>query len=328
MKDLAEVFRNLKGKEVLLLAHKNADPDSFCSSLSLFKGLKEIGIETRIGAVESVGSLSKTILEKSGADLEIDPELDSDAVVLLDVSSEGPLGDYFEKLNSSDIYKIIIDHHPSPEEPLEADKKFIDTSSNSTVELVFDLLKELDVNLNEELAFAIIYAMVAETRHLRYAKLKNFKILAELLEKYDINFSDVLSALNTPLDISERIARLKAVKRVKFKKVSGYIIARSKVGSFEASAARALRRAGADVAVVLSEKKDEVRLSLRATSKFSNETGIDFGKGPIQKIGKILGGSGGGHPTAAGANGVKKGKEREVFNYIVDLVKERTASNS
>ncbi len=324
LKELADSLKEFREKEVILLSHKNADPDSFCSALVLYKLLKKIGIKTRLASIESVSALSMNILEGEDIEVEIDPELDSDALILLDVSSEGPLGNFHEEIKKSDIFKIIIDHHPKSGKPVKADKKLIVQSASSTVELVYDLLKELNINLDRRSAFELLYGMIAETAHLRYAKLKNFKMLSELMEKFNIELPEILNVLNTPLDISERIARIKAMQRVEFKRIKDFIIARSKIGSFEASSARALIRAGADVAVVTSTKKNGTRVSTRASSSFYNKTNIDLGKGPIQEIGRIIGGSGSGHPTAAGANGPETGKEEEIFNYLINYVEKKT----
>lgn len=323
-KELADSLKGFKGKEVILLSHKNADPDSFCSALVLYKLLKKIGIQTRLAAVESVSALSKNILEED-VNLEINPSLDSEALILLDVSSRGPLGNFYKEIRESDIYKIIIDHHPKSGKPVKADKNLILEDASSTVELVYGLLKELDIELDRKTAFELLYGMVAETAHLRYAKLNNFKMLSELMEQFNIELPEILNTLNTPLDISERIARIKALKRVNYKRIGDFIVAQSTIGSFEASSARALIRAGADVALVTSKKKNETRVSMRASSTFYKKTNIDLGKEVIQGIAKIIGGSGSGHPTAAGANGPETGKENEMLKYLVKEVKSKTS---
>ncbi len=323
MKKLAEVLREFKGKEALLLAHKNADPDSICSALALYKELKKIGINTRIGAVESVSLLSKKILEKTNTTVDIDPAIDSDLIIFLDMSSIGQLGDFYKEVERSDAYKIVIDHHAIQDDNFKVDLSYIDENAATAVELVYDLLEELKIKISDETAFTILFGMIAETAHLRYAKQKNFRIIAELLEKHKICFSELLRFLETPLDISERIARLKAFKRARIHRVSNYLVVVSEIGSFEASSARAFISAGADVAAVISKRKNEIRVSLRASASFYNETGIDLGKDLIPEIAKIIKGTGSGHPTAAGANGQADISEEKIEELITKFVKKR-----
>ena len=323
MKKLVEVLKKFKGKEALLLAHKNADPDSICSALALYKELEKIGIRTRIGAVESVSSLSKKILEKTKTTVEINPTLDTDLIILLDMSSSGQLGEFYKEIKKSSVYKIVIDHHAIQEDNFKVNLSYIDENAATAVELVYDLLRELKVKISDETAFAILFGTVAETAHLRYAKQKNFKIIADLLEKHNICFSELLRFLETPLDISERIARLKAFQRAKVHRISNYLVAISEIGSFEASSARAFISAGADVAAVISKRKKEIRVSLRASTSFYRETKIDLGKDLIPEVAKIIKGTGSGHPTAAGANGSAVESAEKIKEFVIKFIRGR-----
>jgi len=223
---------------------------------------------------------------------------------------------------------MIIDHHTVHDYTLKADFSFIDEESSSTVELVYDLLKELKVKIDEKIAKSVLLGTVAETAHLQYASLKNFQILSELMEKFSIDYQWILATLETPLDVSERIARLKASQRVQFDRIGNFLIATSKIASFEASAARALIRAGADLVGVAAEKENEVRISLRSTQNFYEKTKIDLGKELIPKVAAIIGGTGSGHPTAAGANGKLVKKADEALKYILQYTKTKLNTNT
>jgi len=228
MKNIAETLKQFKGKSILLLGHKNADPDSVCSIVALSLGLKQLGFKVRGGVIESASKISRKILDSIGADVEIDPDLNVDLIVMLDMSTEGQLSSFAGKVFSSSAKKMIIDHHTIHDYSLKADFKFIDENASSTVELVYDLLKELKVQIDEKIAKAILLGTVAETAHLQYARLKNFEILSELMKKFNIDYRWVLATLETPLDTSERIARLKASQRVKFEKIGEFLFNQSR----------------------------------------------------------------------------------------------------
>ncbi|MFX1264814.1 MAG: DHHA1 domain-containing protein, partial [Promethearchaeota archaeon] len=107
-------------------------------------------------------------------------------------------------------------------------------------------------------------------------------------------------------DRSERIARLKAAGRLNVHTFDDWIIATTKVKAFEASACRGLIDLGADVAIVGGVTANgEVRLSSRSTRDFSTMTGVNLGTDVMEPLGELIGGEGGGHANAAGANGTR-----------------------
>ncbi len=325
MKKAADFLKKFKGKKILLLGHKNADPDSVCSVIALSEGLKQIGINSRTGVIESASKIAQKILDELNEQVEINPKLDVDLVVLLDMSTEGQLSDFYKNVINSEAKKMILDHHAVHDYTIKADFSFIDEKVSSTTALVYDLLKELKIKPDEKIAKTILLGMVAETAHLQYASIKDFQIISELMSKFNLDYRWIVSVLETPLDISERIARLKAAQRVKFEQIGKFLIARSEISSFEASAARLLIRAGADAAIVIAKKEKEIRVSTRSTQKFYEKTKIDLSKDAISGIARIIGGTGSGHPTAAGANGKLPNKSEEAFRHFFGFLKEKLA---
>src|SRR3989344_9655213 len=165
MKKAAEFLKQFKGKNVLLLGHKNADPDSVSSVIALSYGLKELGIKTRCGVIEGASKLAQKILDELNESVEIDPELNVDLIVLLDMSTEGQMSDFYKKIISSKTKKMIIDHHAIHDYTMKADFSFIDEKATSTAGLVYDLLKELKVEITSDIAKTILLGIVAETAH-------------------------------------------------------------------------------------------------------------------------------------------------------------------
>jgi hypothetical protein len=106
-----------------------------------------------------------------------------------------------------------------------------------------------------------------------------------------------------PIDLSERLARLKAVGRAKIHRIGEWVVAMSEISAFQASAARALLDVGADVAIVGGVKDGELRISLRSTQVFFEKTGLHLGRDIAAAIGSEIEGAGGGHGMSAGVNG-------------------------
>jgi len=117
------------------------------------------------------------------------------------------------------------------------------------------------------------------------------------------------------------MARLKAAQRMQLHDIGGWTVATSNVGSFQASAARALLGLGADVAVVAGRDKRRLRASMRATERFYRETSIHLGRDIALPLGEEFGGAGSGHPTAAGVNG--EGTLRAMLVRAVELIMDK-----
>ncbi len=182
--------------------------------------------------------------------------------------------------------------------------------------MIFKILKELHCEINKEIAKILGAGIVADTAHLRLANLEEFKILIELL-KTGINFGEILSLITTMPDTSEKIACLKAAKRIKTYKIGDILVVFSVVGSYEAAVARNLVKVGADIAVVATPKENELRISSRGKEKILAH-GIDLSE-IFKEVGNIIDGSGGGHNLAGSANGKKKDLDA-VFGFILKEV--------
>jgi nanoRNase/pAp phosphatase (c-di-AMP/oligoRNAs hydrolase) len=321
MEKILEVLKGSKGKSVLILTHHNADPDAIGSAIALSEAFGQFGATARIGTVESVSTLSRKILDAVGKDVEIDPKLDSDILFLVDTSSPGQLSYFGEKVLESKSEKIILDHHSVQKDlAIKADHSFINPDACSSAEIVFELLKKGKIELSKDTAFPLLLGMITDTAHLRYASSETFKTIAEILEKYDFSYEKALDLLSTTPDISESIARLKAAQRLEMTRVGDFLVATSQIRSFEASAARAFIRLGADIAIVVAERENEVRISMRSKTAFAQKTGIHLGNDLAPELAKIIEGTGSGHVTAAGVNGKNGKRIKEALKYVVDYV--------
>ena len=186
--------------------------------------------------------------------------------------------------------------------------------------MIYKLLKQLSCEITPEIASLILAGIVADTAHLRIAEIEEFKTITELLKK-DIKYSDVLHSIETPREISERIASLKAGSRIKLYNIGNILVVFSRIASHEAAACRALLRLGADIAIVAAEKKDELRISSRAKNDIL-QYNIDLSD-IFKEVGNIIEGTGGGHNLAGSANGINKRAANPAFKYILKQLSEK-----
>jgi hypothetical protein len=104
-----------------------------------------------------------------------------------------------------------------------------------------------------------------------------------------------------------------------------WLIALSHVSAYQASAARALIRLGAHMAVVVGKRGDKLQVSLRACRDFYEKTGIHLGRDVARPLGAYLHGMGGGHSTSAGANGA--GEVNLALKRCVRILREKFKRN-
>jgi len=322
-KGLSDFILSLKPSKCIILCHHNADPDAIGSAyaLSYLFNVLFPSMDVHIVAPEGISLLSSKLLSRLPS-IDIYSDFDwADLAVMVDTCSFVQLGSISDKMADLDIPLIVIDHHlPSEEVKCKASLLIVNDNASSTAEIVFSIFEELKVDVNRDVAFALLVGLLYDSRRFIFASSNSFRMAAYLLD-CGVDYGDVLNVLSTQMDVSERIARLKAAQRLKILRIKDWIIALSHVSSFEASAARALIDLGADLALVVGGEKELVRLSARSTKRFYEETGLHLGRDLMEPLGKLIHGGGGGHATAAGANGV--GDVDYVLKICVKMLREK-----
>lgn len=329
---IAEITRVLDESNahfVVLLCHHNADPDAICSAYALAGLLKRLrpNTEFEIGAAQGISRLSKHILDYLPIAVKMQPSVEkADVIMLLDTNTIQQLDNLAEKVQISRAPLIVIDHHAAhPETERQAKLCLTNEEASSTCEIIYSLFKETGVKANENEAKALFLGITFDTRHFILANSSTLKTVAELID-VGVNAQQALAMLSLPMDFSERVARLKACRRVKLFKIGNWIIAFSHVSAYQASAARSMIEMGAHVAAVAGQKNENIEISLRCAREFYEETGIHLGKDIAKPLGEYLHGMGGGHSTAAGVNGV--GDVETGLKRCLRLLKERLANHN
>ena len=327
--EITRVLDESNARFIVLLCHHNADPDAICSAYALASLLKRLrpNAEFEIGAAQGISRLSKHILDYLSIVVNMQPNVEkADAIVLLDTNTIQQLDNLAEKVQSSRAPLIVIDHHVAhPETQRQAKLCITNEESSSTCEIIYGLFKETGITANVNEAKALFLGITFDTRHFILANSSTLKTVAELID-VGVNAQQALGMLSLPMDFSERVARLKACRRVKLFKIGNWIIAFSHVSAYQASAARSMIEIGAHVAAVAGQKNENIEISLRCTREFYEKTGIHLGKDIAKPLGEYLHGMGGGHSTAAGVNGV--GDVETGLQRCLRLLKERLANHN
>jgi len=325
-KDILHVLEDTKASFVLLLCHRSADADAICSAYALQGLLKRFlpDVVFEIGCPQGVNKPAKQLFEHLPIAVNLKPNIESaETIVLLDMNTVEQLDETADVIKKSSAPKIIIDHHAPNAETMQICKVcIVDEKAAANCELIYRLFSqaEAEPNLNE--AKALFVGIAFDTRHFALANSSTFEIIAKLVAT-GIDVQPTLALFAQPIDLSERVAKLKACKRAKIVKVESWIIALSHVSAYQASAAKALVDLGAHMAAVAGKKSGKVELSLRCTRQFNELAGVHLGVDIATPLGEFLGGVGGGHAMASGVSG--KGEIQQALKQCLVLIKQKIA---
>ncbi|NYZ76402.1 DHH family phosphoesterase [Candidatus Micrarchaeota archaeon] len=318
MKEMLNFLKSARGKKALILIHSLADLDAVGSAVALQSFLKN----SSIIASDLPTAKARKLLKFIKSEVRIGGKLSADMMVILDTNSYDMLGELAKDVKNFKGEKVVIDHHSLHPDSIKANHLLVDNRYLSTSEIIYELLKELKCKISETEAVCLLCGIIDDSAGFRNANRKTFRNIAQLLGKTGLGYDDIMRLTETNADISKRIALLTACKRAEVVRVGNYLIAKSTVGSFEAKAAEALTNLGADFSFVGCNEKKDARISARVRSDACDELGINIATQVMEKVGKTLKGSGGGHACAAGADGPDVDAFEDAMDECVKITKE------
>lgn len=297
---LINELRSRQFQSVAIMGHNSVDPDSIASTFAMAFILEHLQPKAAIDIlVDGASPHSTKLMDFYNREYLTETDKEYDLLIIVDVNVLIQLGK-FKSLVEKHLEKgvIIIDHHTPSELSEKNTLAFIDENKSSTAEMIAELIIELGLKPPKKLLTALLAGIIYDSRrfyHLNLSLLQTTGTLIELGGDYDL----AVSLLQNPLEPPEKIARLKCAARLHLEKLNDWLIAWSRVGSYEGSAARGILDLGADVALVYTKRKKLTRLIVRASSNFYRETNINFGSDIMRPLGEHFHGDGGGHSTAA-----------------------------
>ncbi len=201
-----------KAKVVGVVSHVNPDGDNLGSLTALSESLRLYGKDVKSIFVDRMPYNLEFLHGIDQLTDNLDIELD--ILFIVDSSSEERLGTASVLLDKSDLV-VNIDHHIS--NSLNGDYNVVDVKASSTGEILFDLLKDLELPIDKNVAESLFTSISADSGSFRYDSVRKqtFIAAAKLLE-YDID----VSKITTNLYSSNRISKVKmlslALDRMQF----------------------------------------------------------------------------------------------------------------
>ncbi len=286
-------------RRAAVICHRNADADAYLSAYAVSALLARIAPKCVVDIVtpEGMTALTTKLSGKFPHRTVEQADEDYDLYVAVDVGDTELLKNWLAKMVAGSGVKVLIDHHPLRDASLY-DHVIVDEEATSAAEVVYGLFEELRMKVDPKTAQALLEAVLFDSSHLAIAGVGGLRTAVSLIGA-GADLTEARRDLRTKPEYGEVLAKLKGAQRVEIYRSGDWVVATSRVGSFQAHVARALISLGADVGVVAGETDEETRVSLRATQRFHDETKVHMGIQVAEQLGKRLGGHGGGHATAA-----------------------------
>ncbi len=267
---------------------------------------------------EGLNKLSKKIVRELNLDLNLCRDDIPEVFLVVDASNSIQLGREYEGVKR--VY--VIDHHMPGDLKERAIKSYIDKNATSNTQLIIKALSELNLRLEEKtLATLGLTGIIFDSKRFQLLDVDMLDAVKQLIlwgGSYE-KALELTTIMSINEDFSFRIAKFKAMQRMKFSKAcKELIVVITKIGSFESRIAKTLIDLGADVAVVIGHHENELRLSIRVSEK-ALKNGIDA-FALAKYISEKVGGIGGGHRAVAmvhiKSQRVTEGYVDEIFDVI------------
>ena len=173
--DLHETAKILENSDkILLLCHSHPDGDTLGSAYALARALLGMGKRVRVECSDPIPKDFSFMLEGIETD-DFEPEL----IAAIDVADIKLLGKESEGKYTGKI-GLCIDHHGS--NMLYADKVCLEADSASTAEIIYLLLKIMQVDPDPVIASCLFTGVSTDTGCFRFSNttVRTFEIAAEL----------------------------------------------------------------------------------------------------------------------------------------------------
>lgn len=288
----------LRADRISIFPHINMDADTLGSSVALSEALRKLGKETKIIISENISKRLDFLKNDNIADFADQRNEHFDVGIMVDCSGLKRIEPRNEIYKKCDI-KVAIDHHIMAENDIDFDCKIIESDSAATGELIYLLIKELGINMDLEIANAIFAAITTDTGNFQFDNTtkRTHLIASELFDVDGFSSKKVSNMLYQRVPFSQMKLENYIISNLQFLqtgKVAIGCITKEALKKCDADmedgegiVQKIIKLAGIEVAVLIKEDDDKIRVSLRSKNNFD-----------VSEIASENGG--GGHRLAAG----------------------------
>ncbi|MFC2136638.1 bifunctional oligoribonuclease/PAP phosphatase NrnA [Bacteroidota bacterium] len=295
-----------KCNNITVISHYNPDGDAIGSALALYLLLLKVNKNVNVIIPNKMPDFLKwmegsnnVIVNEINSKICDDIIINSELFIAVDFNSLDRLSEMGKKIMNSKALKVLIDHHPDPED--FGSLTLSDTKVSSAAELVYEIIagSKHGELFDKSIAECIYTGIMTDTVNFRHnVSIRTFEILSKLLAKeididdingkiYDSFSKNRMNLLGYALDkkltvLKEFNTAFISLTKKELRKFN------FKTGDSEGFVNYPLSIEGIKLSVLFLERDKEIKISLRSKGKIkANEIAVKHFNG-------------GGHQKAAG----------------------------
>lgn len=312
---------------IVLTSHHNPDGDALGSSMAMFHILRQLKHNVKVIIPNDYPDFLKWIPENESIIIYESEQqgiadqafAESDFVFCLDYNAMNRVGKMEKALTGAKGHKILIDHHPNPDEKA-FNWLFSQVSASSTAELVYEFAHQIGLSrfINKSAAECLYAGIITDTGSFSFAckSPQPYQIVADLIQRgvdperlhrliYDTFSENRIRLLGFAINqkmmiLPEFQTALITLTRKEMELFD------HKIGDTEGIVNYPLSVKHINLSVLLTEREDLIRLSFRSKGKF-----------PANRIAREYF-EGGGHTNAAGGNSYTS--MEQTVQKIIDIL--------
>lgn len=202
MNNLKDVINGISSSKLIgITYHTSPDGDALGSALALSKALNKMDKENYIISKEKISrDFSYLNADNIITGEEVTIKENTDCLIALDCGNTERLSGDFQ-FNSRNFKIINVDHHLSNDR--YGDINYVNTDAAATAEIIYDIIKEFEIEIDEDIAKCIYTSLITDTGSFRHSgtSSKTHSIAGELID-IGIDFSAIHREVfdNKPLE--------------------------------------------------------------------------------------------------------------------------------
>ncbi len=275
-------------KKAVILTHVNPDGDAIGSSLGLHRVLVNLGHEATVITPNVYPNFLKwmpgndhVVIFNNNQKKAVQLLEDTELIFSLDFNHLKRIKQFNTLVENSKAYKILIDHHPDPDD--FADCIYCDTSVSSTAELLYDFILDLGFEkaIDRDVALCLFTGIMTDTGCFSYNSSQpyTFRVVEALLH-YGFEKNNAYSMVydNFSADRIRLLGYLLNEKMEVFPEYRTAVISLTREeqkryhfqpGDSEGFVNYPMSIKGIKFSVLFIEKEDHIKLSLRSKGNFA-----------------------------------------------------------
>jgi phosphoesterase RecJ-like protein len=185
----------LKAQKILLTTHRNSDGDGIGSLAALYGALKNLNKQVWFAPVDEVPKRYSYMLENVDICSNTD-ESGADLLIILDTNHGDLCNPLYQNCINKNCKVLFIDHHIDNAKPHPLIFRIMNLEAASTGEIVFDLIKTMNVPINDFIAGALYSSLTFDTQAFKLVRNSSRShFIAGELAGYKINTEEIQRAL-------------------------------------------------------------------------------------------------------------------------------------